>query len=358
MTTKQPLLVSAIVMLICFAQEANARIWRVNNRSDFNGTTLFGGTLGGINTYPVFKEINQAVAWSSVVNGDTIYVESSPNNYLLAEINKRLDIIGPGFFLNENLKTAITFEEARIERIEFDNNSQGSVCIGITINAVASNSAFIISVSNITIKRCRIPDRISISGGCTGIFILQNFFTRNTNPLLTSSSPGTVEVVFNNNICLRTLIWNGPILQCINNIFDGPQNVLNLQFDCQDFQNNILKATGATVLLNAGNLTGIAHNTGSLPAQFGNANNNIVIANMTSLFVDPVLNSTDGDYQLKPGSAAGSDGQERGAFGGASIASRYTLSGLAPIPVIYDISTSGVADATGLPVTIKARTIK
>ncbi|MEP6844563.1 MAG: hypothetical protein ABI861_01100, partial [Panacibacter sp.] len=51
-------------------------------------------------------------------------------------------------------------------------------------------------------------------------------------------------------------------------------------------------------------------------------------------------------------------GTERGVFGGAATINRYTLSGLAAIPVIYQVSTSGVATPTGLPVTIKARTIK
>jgi hypothetical protein len=100
----------------------------------------------------------------------------------------------------------------------------------------------------------------------------------------------------------------------------------------------------------------VAFNTGSSAAQFGTLNNNVVIADMTTLFV--AAGTSDGKYQLKPASDLGADGTERGAFGGASAVSRYTLSGLAPIPVIYDIATSGVADGTGLPVTIKARIIK
>ena len=49
-------------------------------------------------------------------------------------------------------------------------------------------------------------------------------------------------------------------------------------------------------------------------------------------------------YQILSGSVAsnsGSDGTDRGAFGGAPVADRYTLSGLAAIPVIYSVSTSG-----------------
>lgn len=74
-------------------------------------------------------------------------------------------------------------------------------------------------------------------------------------------------------------------------------------------------------------------------------------------------NSTiDGNYQLINGFAynyLGDDGEDRGVYGGITPELRYTLSGLAPIPVIYDLYTSGVATPqNGLPVTIKARTIK
>ncbi len=87
------------------------------------------------------------------------------------------------------------------------------------------------------------------------------------------------------------------------------------------------------------------------------ANNNIVVAAINTLFV--TSSSPDGSYQLKLAlcSQQGSDGTDRGAFGGVAVSDRYTLSGLAAIPVIYSISTPG-ATATNLPVTIQARTIK
>ena len=69
-----------------------------------------------------------------------------------------------------------------------------------------------------------------------------------------------------------------------------------------------------------------------------------------------------GQYQLQSGVAGnvpGSDGAERGAFGGIAPSNRYTLSGLAAIPVIYDVSTTGVSQAgTGMTVQVKARTVK
>lgn len=102
----------------------------------------------------------------------------------------------------------------------------------------------------------------------------------------------------------------------------------------------------------------VAYNIGTLSTQFGTADNNLVVPAIATLFVTSA--SPDGAYQVANGSQAnnsGSDGSDRGAFGGAAAISRYTLSGLAAIPVIYGVSTPG-ATSGNLPVTINARTIK
>lgn len=157
------------------------------------------------------------------------------------------------------------------------------------------------------------------------------------------------------------MIWAGSLLQCNNNVFDLPPNSNAIQITTGSFQNNILKSINATVNINNNTNLNVSYNIGTAASQFGTADNNIVVPDMSVLFADPATNTTDGDYQLKPGSAGsnnGSDGTDRGAFGGVAITNRYALSGLAPIPVLYNITTTGVTDATGLPVTIKARTIK
>ena len=142
--------------------------------------------------------------------------------------------------------------------------------------------------------------------------------------------------------------------------FDGPDNLAtpNLAFSTSEFRNNILMPTNAVVNISA--MPGvIAYNIGTLATQFGTTNNNLVVPAITTLFINSA--SRDGMYQVAAASQAsnnGSDGTDRGAFGGAAVTNRYTLSGLAHIPVIYEITSAGVANASGLPVTIKARTIK
>jgi len=139
----------------------------------------------------------------------------------------------------------------------------------------------------------------------------------------------------------------------------GPDNLAtpNLAFSAGEFKNNILMPTNAIVNI-AASPDVIAYNIGTLSTQFGTSDNNLVVPAITSLFVTG--GSADGAYQIAGGSPAnnsGSDGTDRGAFGGAAVTSRYTLSGLPAIPVVYQITTAGVT-AADLPVTIQARTIK
>jgi len=359
---KNYVLLFAVLFTALNVQVANAKIWRVNNKSNFNGTTLYGDNFGGTSSYPVFTEINNAVGWASVNNGDTLYVEGSSTTYASATVTKKLAIIGPGYFLNENPKTSNDLLSAQIGSISFNAGAAGSQLIGVSIIHVFPYYVHL-NTNNLTVKRCWIADAVHINSGVSDIYILENFFSNSqTSTALILDFPYdlTTDLIFNNNVCQKTLIWSGSIQQCNNNVFDGPANVLNLQFTTPEFSNNILKPTNASVDINGGSKEKISYNIGTLSTQFGTANQNKVVSNMSSLFVSS--GTTDGIYKLKSNSAGsnnGSDGTDRGAFGGSVVGNRYTLSGLAAIPVIYKLTTSGVAtQQSGLSVTISARTIK
>ena len=53
-----------IVFLLFNPITGNAKIWRVNNGSNYNVTSLWGSNLCGSPADPIFKQINQAVAWN------------------------------------------------------------------------------------------------------------------------------------------------------------------------------------------------------------------------------------------------------------------------------------------------------
>jgi len=375
MKTKQLLFIIAAFAASLFTLQANAKIWRVNNQSNYDGSTLYGENFGGTAAYPVFAQVDQAVAFGIVNDGDTIHVEGSTITYAFSTITKRLVIIGSGYFLTDNPKTSNNVLETKIARIVFNAGSENSQLIGMDV--VSAGNTFdrdvYINVNGITVKRCRVEGQIVFGFPLSDVYIIQNFFPNTVKNNAISGNGNTffvppTDLVFNNNICQKTLTWGTPIanpttlwpiLQCNNNVFDGPDNLAtpNLAFSTSEFKNNILMPINAKVNI-AASAGVVAYNIGTLSTQFGTADNNLVVPAITSLFVTST--STDGAYQVQSGSMAnnnGSDGTDRGAFGGAATISRYTLSGLAAIPVIYQITTPG-ATSTNLPVTISARTIK
>ncbi|MEP7229909.1 MAG: hypothetical protein ABI691_06630 [Ginsengibacter sp.] len=363
------------IVLTGMIQPVHAKTWRVNNKSNYNGSTLYGENFGGSAGYPVFAQIDQAVAFGIVNNGDTIHVEGSSVTYNASTITKRLVIIGAGYFLTENPKTAENAMDTKLARISFNVGSSNSQLIGLNLVSagnVADRDVYI-NVDGITVKRCRIEGQIVFGFPLNDEYILENFFSSIVAGSALSSNGNSfftppTNIVFNNNICQKALTWGSPlanpttlwpILQCNNNVFDGPDNLAtpNLAFSVGEFKNNILMPTNAVVNISASPGV-VQYNIGTLSTQFGTADNNLVVPAITSLFITST--STDGAYQIansSPADNSGSDGTDRGAFGGASVTNQYTLSGLAAIPVIYFITTPGATSNT-LPVTIQARTIK
>jgi len=368
---KTLLFIGLAIIVSLFTQNAQAKIWRVNNTSNYKaGTTLYGDNLGGTSINPVFAQLSDANNSNLVdVNGiDTLHVEGTNIQYNGVAFTMKVIVIGTGYFLNENPNVSNTVSEASVSDVSFSSNSEGSQLIGVH---VFSGFGITINVSNILIKRCRIDYSIAVNSNISDVFVLQNYFTNTANSnasAITCNGFGfATNFIFDNNICKKTLllstsatnIYNAE--ECNNNVFDCPaiSGGPSIQMNTTSFKNNILKTSAATVNIN-GNVVSddVSFNTSaSATNQFGTTNHNIVITDMSTLFVDPSTNTTDGRYQLKPGSAAGADSTDRGAFGGLAVSNHYMLSGLAAIPVIYNIATSGVG-TSGINVSIKARTIK
>lgn len=365
MKTKQLLSLIIIVAIGC-ATTSEAKIWRVNSQSNFDNASQWGENYGGSPSFPVFKQVNEAVNWSAVQANDSLYVEGSAIIYDDAVVTKKLVIIGPGFFLSENPEVSNTTYDAKIGRITFNPGSEDSQVIGMNIiNNGSSLDAFVyVNVNGITIKRCRMEKGVKFATLLNDVYIVQNFFASiSNNALYTNGNSAFVEpndIIFNNNICQTKLLWpDKNILECRNNVFDGPANELNLDFNTASFKNNILKSINMTANINDGTNNNVSHNTVSNNALFNGTTGNVWEPNMSNLLV--TNGSPDGSYDIQDSAinnVPGDDGAERGAFGGAAIPNQYTLSGLGAIPVIYEVVTSGVSEAgTGLPVNVKARTI-
>ena len=370
MKTKRLLFNSIVCIALLFASLAQAKTWRVNNQSNYDGSTAFGENYGGTPSFPVFKQIDEAVNNINVVAGDTLHIEGSTLVYDDATINKQLVIIGPGYFLDENPNVSNNILESQIGWMEFDSGSEGSQVIGMHfILGTSADGTVYVNTNGITVKRCHIERDVDFVTGLNDVYILQNFFSNPTyNALNTGESSAFIppqEIVFNYNICQKKLVWSsgtwgtGTIMECNNNVFDGVENELNLQFLTSSFQNNIVRTAGFTANINNGTNNNVQYNTvPNSSSAFSGTTGNVSVPSMALLFVDS--GTTDGSYQLKSDptyNQAGSDGAERGVFGGVAVGNRYNLSGLGAIPVAYDVTTTGVSEpGTGLPVTVKART--
>ena len=131
--------------------------------------TLFTLLLCGLLTVPLMAttyRVNNKVAdntsakiYSTITkaqdaaqNGDTIMVEGSPDVYSdTFECTKRLIIKGPGYFLDENPGISANKLSARVGYIVFNQGSEGSVLIGVSLGNVAINSE---GGGDITFRRC------------------------------------------------------------------------------------------------------------------------------------------------------------------------------------------------------------
>lgn len=377
MKTKSLLFILAAFVASLFTLQANAKIWRVNKISDYvlNDPTHFGGNMGGTFTRPVFAELSDAEASNLVSDGDTIHLEACPPGsggaYALTHITKRLIIIGAGYFLDENPNTSNNSLASRINYITFQAGSAGSQLIGIWVYSSDGYSGGFITINenNILVKRCKIDDHVFFYNGLSDFVFDGNYFDNIVQPAVScisiSASSAPVNLILKNNIFKKPIILTngtliGTIEQCNNNVFDCPpiSGKPSLQFNANECRNNIIKSPGILVDVNGSN-TNFTNNTSAAGSQLlGTDVSNVNAADINSLFV--ASGTSDGKYMLNPSSPdniPGYDGTERGAFGGVAITDRYTLSGLANIPVIYSITTSGTT-STDLPVTIKARTIK
>ena len=366
---KTTVLLFCAAFLACTAQQVSAKIWRVNNNSNYDGSSKWGDNFGGTASKPVFKQLSDANNSNlvSATAGDTVHLEGSNIQYNGPGINKKLVIIGPGYFLNENPNVSNDALSASIDWIDFNDGSAGSQLLGVYVSGGYGIS---INTSDILIKRCRIDYSITLHYDIADVSIIQNYFSNVSNNTSSAINPSGYNFpshfIFDNNICKKTLLLVSnsttyTAQEVNNNTFDCPaiSGSPSIQLNTASFKNNILKTSSATAKVNTNNTNNVSYCvSSSSTGQFGTANNNIVVTNISSIFVTP--GTSDGAYQLKSGSVAsnnGSDKTDRGAFGGI-ITNRYTLSGLPPVPVIYQFTTGVASQSAGLPVTIKARTIK
>ncbi len=321
-----------ILLSLCWLS-LNATSWRVNNNPAIDAD---------------FDDINAAIAAASA--GDTLYIEGTQYNYGEVTLDKPLVIIGPGYFLLENDSTLANPLMAQVGEFTISQNASGSAVYGLSFYLNLN-----ISASNLVIARnwgtynSNFKFWLARFNNVTNVVITQNYLRElvcsySANNIIVSNNYVSNDIEFNDNQSAivfnnvvgsnitvhNSIVKNNITYQGNNGGIGGTNNV---------YEYNILN-------YNPG---------GNIPPGPGN----IIGIDPEDVFVDydgSLGYSTDGKWQLKEGSIAigyGENGVDCGMFGGPSP---YILSGLPPVPHIYEaiVPVSGSA-ASGLTVTIKVK---
>ena len=312
-------------------------------------------------TSPDHATIQAAI--NAAADGDTILIEGSATAYAgFTVLNKRLNLIGPGYGLGLNLGTPANKLGASvgssISYIRTSSASAGTADGSLVMGLEFAYDLTLDGCANVTVSRCAFglqsgSARLQVSGPNN---LVSQCFMKGSSVLYFYSPGGSFSGtrIENNvmpdygfyvgsatlaHIYLRNNLLSGfgglasgVTLQADNNIFLSAVS----SSSSATFRNNILPTTPSG-LTGSGNLTGVVLTT-VIPAYQNSSA------------------SPDGRYQLStdvinPALNAGTDGTHIGPFGGPNP---YILSGIPPLPTIDEISAPQFA-APGAPLTIRVK---
>jgi len=352
---KQITLLTAIALFIAFT--TNATVWRVNNRVNIDAdfTTL-------------------AAAISGASANDTIYLEGSPTSYGSGSFYKPLTILGTGYFLNENDSTQTYKETSKVGPLYFYNGSQGSVIEGLYIEYYSNYGSTCVNIytNNITVRRNYLYAHgdysfyhhycISVNGIHNSMTIEQNWlrsYAPNSSAVYTHGIhfvSYTIGSLIQNNIIycdtLGKAIYMGEDNEASSLIVKNNAIMGDITTYNSSQYNNILIYGSYTPAINDLSSNNICDGT-----QYPNENGNQQSVDMSTVFEDYTTNIDNG-YILKAGSPAignGVLGVDCGPFG---TNHPYVLSGMPPIPAIFDFEMSQAIGTATIPVTVKAMSHK
>lgn len=324
------------LMLLCFHSSlVFGTVFRVNNQFESDQSQKL---------YSSIQEAHDAAN-----DGDTLMIEGSPLEYENVNIKQKLVVIGTGYFLTENIHTNANPLTSIVRQVRMLPGSEGSSLIGLSFSQAYHTYTPHIETNDIVIMRCYITSNIQFIGNLLNIKILQNYFSGGSIAVgYNTYSFSDVELI--NNIFRNDMLIS-PSNQRVfskvdHNIFLG-----SVSFRTSSFRNNIIASTAAKVDVDSP----LIQNNLVLGTQLAGSGNQTY--NDGQLFLGEEGNSTDGQYQLRPDSPylkAGFEGAEPGIFGGSTP---YRLSGMPPLPAIYEFSADGFGThQQGLPIRIKAQT--
>ena len=342
-----------IIFLFVLALPSYSRILTVSNRPDSPG-----------------QYTSMTAVMSAVVMNDTILVHGSPLNYgAFAVTQDNVVIIGTGHNPDKQYPYTTSFTDIFVDA----NNAQ---LIGITVNSVAFTR------SNFTMRRCKVlgspSSSVAVQAATSGsssdrnLLFESNVFTdSDPNILLWANRLGDVIIIRNNVFSAPITIHASSTLvtNCLiaNNIFlKGPQAFNDV--DHATISNNIFfgssPVVGAAATINYyNNISFQCLNDVFTVAPNITASNNLE-------GVDPQFVNYPGggavfsnlhDYNLavgSPGIATGSDGRDRGVYGG--FGTIFNMRGEPTIPIVTGVtitSPTTVAPGGTLTITVTSKRV-
>lgn len=326
--------------------QVQAKVWRVNNISGVDAD---------------FSDLQPAI--NAAAAGDTIMVEASAVSYGNITVNKRLVLIGPGYFLTDatpNPKTEADKNNATLGDVRFNPGSEGSVFEGF----VVFNQVIHVNAGSITIQRNFTTWTINVADA-TDVVCNDDTIRQNVLGVLSFGSQGNNSVgnlivynnIFTRNVAGATVNLNNIKVSgfFINNIFNS------MSTSCVNFvfQNNIF--IGGSVLQPSNSFFNNLSTGTIIPTGDGNQQN----VDQSTLFVgfpDGTGFSSDGRFKLAVGSLAinagllGATVVDCGVFGGPAP---YVLSGMPSIPSIYSLTvpTSAPSGSPTMNISISSTTV-
>ena len=265
--------------------------------------------------------------------GDTLYLVPSPTAYTLSVMDKRLVVIGSGYFLSSNgiLVNGVGTDNSQLT---FAGNilasADGIKFIGLEI-AMQSRQ---VAAQKVTFVRCRMSSYLYPNVNGVEV-VAESCWIDYLHP----TSGRTFKVTVNN-----SYIWDvyGAHSSVVRNNVIG--NVAS--FSNSSLFNNVFLTTGASNLSShwvSSNNNTVSYNFYVIGTPTGDVgNNNTFSAATTSLFISASGQPTDGVYRLRtgsPGRGAGLNGVDVGMFGGPTP---YIQAGQPPVPFLTNIKLDQV----------------
>jgi hypothetical protein len=324
-----------IVLLMSVILPIQARILTVSNMSFSPGQ------------YTTFD-----LAMAAAVDGDSIYVHGSVINYGPINIYRNgIVVIGTGHDPQKQFPFVSTFTS-------IDVNGNDCQLLGIVAERVNVN------LPRFTMKRSKILDSslgiaiIFPFSGNKNILLESNvFIAMNSDNVYAPVNTGDIIIIRNNIFSGAVVVFGGPgnTLQIVNNIFLRGPSAFQFSFvDGGSISNNIFYGSSPT--LHPASIVTMSNNISfQCPDNNFTTGTNITLLNNLEN-VDPQFVNYPGvgvvysflhDYHLAPGSpglASGSDGSDRGVYGGFG-----TIFNMEGEPPIAEISSVTITSPTTVP---------